>query len=72
MNAIRQRKNYRPLGEWLVARGMLNRTQLFLALSAAHRHRCRFGDAVVWLGYASRELLEKEVIQRDRLATLTD
>jgi hypothetical protein len=50
----------RPLGEWLVRRGLLSRSQLFEVLDVAYRHGCRLGDAVVWLGLVGRAELELE------------
>jgi len=49
------------LGEWLVNRGLLRRSQLFEALNLAFRERCRLGDALVRLGCIDRETLEREV-----------
>jgi hypothetical protein len=47
-------------GEWLVRRGVIDREQLFWALSATYRHGCRLGDAVVVLGYSSSRRVEAE------------
>ena len=49
------------LGEWLVRRGLISRVELFTALDVTHRHRCRLGDALVWLDILDRGLLEAEV-----------
>ncbi len=49
------------LGEWLIRRALIDRTQLFRALSLADQERCRLGDALVKLGVLSRELVEAEV-----------
>ncbi len=51
----------RHLGEWLVRRGLINRTQLFCALDVSFRYRCRLGDALVWLELVDRQRLEAEV-----------
>lgn len=48
------------LGEWLVRRRRIRRADLFLALTAAYRHNCRLGDAVVWLDLLDRATLELE------------
>jgi hypothetical protein len=49
------------LGEWLVNRGLLSRSQLFEALNLAFRERCRLGDALVRLARIDRQTLEREV-----------
>ncbi len=48
------------LGEWLVARGLLERAELFTALDASFRHGCRLGDALVWLELLERGTVESE------------
>jgi hypothetical protein len=48
------------LGEWLVRRGVIDRCELFTALDASFRHRCRLGDALVWLELVERGRLEAE------------
>ena len=49
------------LGEWLVNRGLLRRSQLFEALNVVFREHCRLGDALVQLGLINRQTLEREV-----------
>jgi hypothetical protein len=49
------------LGEWLVNRGLLRRSQLFDALNVVFRDHCRLGDALVQLGLIDRQSLEREV-----------
>jgi hypothetical protein len=46
------------LGEALIERGLINRVQLFEALSIQQRHGSRLGDALVWLGHLSRDAIE--------------
>jgi len=48
------------LGEWLVRRGVLDRHQLFLALSTSHQLECRLGDAAIVMGFVQPALLEAE------------
>lgn len=52
------------LGEFLVARGLIDRRQLFEALTVQARHRCRIGDALVWLGHLERGNLELAAASR--------
>ncbi len=54
------------LGEWLVRRGVIDRRELFTALDASFRHRCRLGDALVWLELVERRRLELEVHRFER------
>lgn len=56
------------LGEWLVSRGLLHRTELFMALNTAYRHNCRIGDALVWMDLLDRPTLEREAISYHRQA----
>jgi hypothetical protein len=57
---VHSRRPISRFGEWLVRRGLISRADLFSALSAAHRHRCRLGDALVWLEVLDRGELEAE------------
>jgi hypothetical protein len=57
---VHSRRPISRFGEWLVRRGLISRAELFSALSTAHRHRCRLGDALVWLEVLEREELETE------------
>ena len=54
------------LGEWLVRRGAIDRRELFTALDASFRHRCRLGDALVWLELVDRGRLEREALRFER------
>jgi hypothetical protein len=53
-------------GEWLVRRGVIDRVELFTALDASFRHRCRLGDALVWLELVDRGRLELEASRFER------
>jgi len=48
------------LGEWLVSRSLISRSDLFLALNFAQQRRCRLGDALVVMGLLERERVERE------------
>ena len=58
-NSLDESKSLR-FGDWLVRRGLINRSMLFQALSEAYKNRCRVGTALVSLGYADREVIEEE------------
>lgn len=47
-------------GDWLIRRGLIDREQLFAALSLAYVEDCRVGDALVELGVLPRQLVEEE------------
>jgi hypothetical protein len=51
------------LGEWLVSRSLISRSDLFLALNFAQQRRCRLGDALVVMGLLERDRVEQETIQ---------
>jgi hypothetical protein len=48
------------LGEWLVRRNLISRSELFDALDHCYRRRCRIGDALVALGLLARARVESE------------
>jgi hypothetical protein len=47
-------------GDWLVRRGLIDRSMLFHALSESYKKRCRVGAAIVSLGYVDRDVIEEE------------
>lgn len=47
-------------GDWLVRRGLIDRSDLLAALICADRQRCRVGDALVALALLDREQIEQE------------
>lgn len=49
------------IGEWLVRRQLISRSQLLDVLAAAERTSCRIGDAVVDMELLQRESIEAEV-----------
>jgi hypothetical protein len=51
------------LGEWLVCRSLISRSDLFVALNHAFQCGCRLGDAVVDLGLLGRDSVEHEVVK---------
>lgn len=59
------------LGEFLVTRGLIDRRQLFEGLTVQARHRCRIGDALVWLGHVERGDLELAAASRTPPASLS-
>ena len=60
-----------PFGDWLVRRGLIDRRQLFLALSLAHVRNYRIGDAIVALQLLERELIEQEAAVHDTFVAFT-
>ncbi len=60
-----------PFGDWLVRRGLIDRRQLFLALSLAHVRSYRIGDAIVALQLLERELIEQEAAAHDTFVAFT-
>ena len=54
-----------PFGDWLVRRGLIDRGQLFTALSLAYRAGVRVGDALVCINALPRLQIEEEA-QRHR------
>jgi hypothetical protein len=60
-----------PFGDWLVRRGLIDRRQLFLALSLAHVRSYRIGDAIVALQLLERELIEQEAEVHDTFVAFT-
>jgi len=48
------------LGEWLVHKGLISRSELFHGLSLAYQRCCRIGDALVTLRMIDRADIEKE------------
>jgi hypothetical protein len=50
------------LGEWLVHRKLINRTDLYVALEVSYKEKIRFGDALVSLGVMQRPRVESEVV----------
>lgn len=57
--ALRLNSGTSGFGEFLVWSGVLTRSQLFQALQVHDRTRCKLGEAVVRLGFASREKVER-------------
>lgn len=47
-------------GDWLIRRGLIDREQLFEALSLSYKEECRVGDALVELGMLPRQTIEEE------------
>jgi len=52
-----------PFGDWLVRRGLIDRSQLFFALSLSYQRGIRVGDALVNLRVLSRRQVEEEAEQ---------
>jgi hypothetical protein len=49
-----------PFGDWLVRRGLIDRGQLFFALTLSFQRGIRVGDALVNLRVLSRRQVEEE------------
>jgi hypothetical protein len=48
------------LGEWLVQKSLISRSDLFDALNLCYTKQCRLGDAIVQLGRLPRACVERE------------
>jgi hypothetical protein len=66
----RLREQQASFGDWLVRRGLVSRTQLFVALSRSRTSCCRVGDALVELKYLARKKVEAEARAFDRYLSL--